>query len=71
MTLLPTSRNKQKKVTFSEGIMSETKFFYSFLSCFEKETAIRLQQYIPNKILETIGKLEFFLEICEISRPVY
>lgn len=63
MTLLPTSRNKQKKVTFSEsGGVSKTRIFYTFLSCFEKETVIKLQQHIPNKILDRISKLSVLRE---------
>ncbi|XP_065207798.1 rab3 GTPase-activating protein non-catalytic subunit isoform X2 [Planococcus citri] len=57
MALLPTSRNKQKRVTFSEESASKTREFSMFLSSFDKTSNLKLNPNLSNKVLDKISDL--------------
>lgn len=54
MALLPTSRNKQKRVMFSDNA-SKTKEFAAFLSTFDKSTVLKLNSNTSNEVLDKIS----------------
>lgn len=55
MALLPTSRNKQKRVMFIDNA-SKSKEFASFLSSFDKTDGLKLNSNVSNKVLDKISK---------------
>lgn len=56
MALLPTSRNKQKRVMFVEESASKTREFSMFLSSFDKTSNLKLNSNLTNKVLDRISK---------------